>query len=663
MNKIGSTASIKKNHFYVLTAVIIFILCLDVLVVKLPIYSIDNRTSDFIIGLFATIVVAAIITQVLFFKISFLKNEINFGFFTLSDTKIKFTAIIIQCLIIILMTTILLQIVFTKSYYTDLIKYTILLSSLVSIFFISLLSIRFISWFQISKNGFLLLFSISTMAIIANSIMIIIFTYFALLNVLQIMNPFIPSMTNMMFNLPDIKNAYLSSTTVEFTLIWLASLLILKPYSSKIGRIRFWLLMVTPIIFFISKFQLYQLWLSSFLVGTELLSPVSFFRFVSIFEVSTNVIGALVFGIVYWMISRRISDNSLRQFVQISGIGISLLFLSSQITYLTLLPYPPFGIVSISFAGISSYLLFTGLYQSAIITAKDSVVRSLIHKSAENELRFIGTIGSSEMEHNITSQFKRVVKKYGDEIEDDSDYKFSESEEDVKDLVSLALQEREKYLQNATLRRLYGREESPIGKSWEKWVELWWQWCYSFPEKCSPVADLTGQFSKNGQIDDSVWFLAGTFGGKVERNCTLTKETAIFFPILNDIISYYTDPQLKTQSDLDAYAKLDLDHTIFISAMIDGNEIPNLYSFRVHSHLFSITVPNRKDKDLRVKTEALSDGYWLFLKPLSPGIHKLQFVGEKLEFDMIKDYRHFSDADVKGLPKFRVEVTYNLDVK
>ena len=476
------------------------------------------------------------------------------------------------------------------------------------------------------------------------------------------MAPSIPSFTNMMFNMPDLKSAYLISSTVGLVLVWITSILILKPYASVIGSVRFWVLMAIPIIFFINKFQFYQYWLSNLLVDTHILGPVSFFRFSSLFDVSTNVVAALVFGMAYWIVSGRISDRLLRQYVQISGVGICLLVLSNQITNLTLLPYPPFGLISISFAGISSYLLFIGLYQSALIISKDSIVRSLIRKSASDELKFIGNIGTSEMSHNISSQFKQVAKKFGDEIIGNSPYEINDSEHDVKGFVAMALREREKYFNNVTLERLFKREEFPFGKSWEKWVELWWQWCYSFPEIYSPVTDLTGQFSKNGQSYDSVWFLAGTFGGKAERNCTLAKQTAIFFPILNDIISYYTDPQLKTQSDLDAYAKLDLDHTNFISAKIDGHEIPDLYSFRVHSQLFPISVPDRNNRELRVKTEAISDGYWLFLKPLSPGKHILQFDGEKLGFDLIKDYQNFSDNDINGLPKFRVEVTYNLEV-
>ena len=527
----------------------------------------------------------------------------------------------------------------------------------------SLLFMRFISWFKVGKNRTLLLFSISALAVNANSIMIVIFSYLALLNIQQVMNPFIPSFTNMMFNIPIIKSAYLTTTTFQFLLLWIATVLILKPFGSRIGPKKFWILITIPVIFFISKYQFYQLWLSNFLIAADLLSPVSYFRFASIFEVSTNVVGALMFGMAYWIVSRGISDNTLKRFVQISGVGICLFFLSSQITNLTLIPYPPFGLVSISFVSISSYLLFSGLYQAAMITSKNSVIRSLMNKGTGNELRFIGNIGTSEMKQSITSQLKGVIQKYKDDIENGIDATSPDLEQDVKAYVAMALNERRKYIQSATLPRLFKREENPLGTSWEKWVELWWQWCYSFPKRVNPLSDLSGEYAKNGKISEYVWFLAGTFGGKAHRTCILSKETAIFFPILNNIITYYTDPQLKTRSDLDAYAKIDLDHIISLSANVDGHVIPNLNSYRVHSDLFTIDFPDKKEEKLYVRTEAISDGYWIFLKPLSPGKHTIEFTGQKLEFDKIKDYHNFSIDEINGLPKFRVEVTYNIDVR
>jgi len=650
MNQKVST-NLKKNQFFILTAIIIFVLCVDVLMVKLPVYSISDKTSGLIFGAFASILTVSIIAQLLYFRISFLKHKINFGFFTLSDTAIKSIAVIIQSIIICILLAVFIQIIVTQSYYTAFIKYTILLSTLLSMFFISLLLMRFISWYQASKSGFLLLFTISTMGLIATSILIIIFSYFALLNSVQVMYPSIPSFNNIMFNLSGLKNAYLISSTVGLALVWIASILILKPYASVIGSVRFWIIMAIPIIFFINKFQFYQYWLSNLLVNTHIVGPVSFFRFSSLFDVSTSVVAALVFGMAYWIVSGTISDRLLKQYIQISGVGICLLVLSNQITNLTLLPYPPFGLISISFAGISSYLLFIGLYQSALIISRDSIVRSLIRKSARDEVKLMDHIGTSEMSHNITSQFKQVAKRYGDEIIGDSTYETSDSEHDVKGFVEMALRERENYINNVTLEHLFKREEFPYEKSWETWVELWWQWYYSFPYEDSPALDSTGEFSQKGHFQDSIWFLAGTNVGKVERNCTIPQGTAIFCPIINDIISYHTYPELKTDSELIAYAKTDLDQTNLISASLDGLKIPNLNLYRVQSNLFQINIPDRSNKDLWIKTKAVSDGFWLFIKPLSPGRHKLEFIGEKFEFDKIKN-----------LQKFRLEVTYHLQI-
>ncbi len=654
-------STIVRNKFFILTGVTIFVLCLDVLIIKLPNYTISTRTSDSIVGEFTIITLLSILIQFLYLKISLITKKIDFIFFKISSGIIKSIAVIIQSIIISMLLTVLIQIIVSESYYTSLVKYIIILSSSISIFFISLLFIRFISWYQASKSRHLLVFAFSATAIVANSILVILFSYFAFLNVFQVMDPLIPSINNSVIHQPELKNTYLITSTLEFGLIWISSVVILKPYSSNIGGIRFWFLMSIPNIYFISKFHFYQFWFSDLLMGTHLLTPVSFLRFLTLFDVSTSVTGAIVFGIAFWIISRKITDNSLKQFIQISGIGICLLFLSNQVSNLTLLPYPPFGLVSISFASISSYLLLIGLYYAAMITSKDSLIRSLIHESANDELRFIGSIGASEMKHNITSQFKQIIKKFGNEMSD-INQEGIDSEQDVKNFVATAINERQKYLKNVSSQRLYRRDENPFGKSWETWVELWWQWCYSFPFESSPVTDPSGQYSKEGQVHDSVWFLAGTFGGKAERSCTIPRDTSIFFPIITDIISFHTDPHLKTMSELDAYSKADIDHTQFLSVKLDGHEILNLFAYRVHSRLFPIDIPDKKNEAIRVKTEAISDGYWLFLKPLSRGIHELQFIGQKLEFDKIRNYNDVTEENIKNSKKFRVEVEYHLEV-
>ncbi|WP_406378561.1 hypothetical protein [Streptomyces sp. NBC_01618] len=60
----------------------------------------------------------------------------------------------------------------------------------------------------------------------------------------------------------------------------------------------------------------------------------------------------------------------------------------------------------------------------------------------------------------------------------------------------------------------------------------WWQWALSAPDACSPVLDETGELAGWQQPDD-VWFLAGTYGGRVVRRCSIPAGRPVFFPVFN----------------------------------------------------------------------------------------------------------------------------------
>jgi hypothetical protein len=206
---------------------------------------------------------------------------------------------------------------------------------------------------------------------------------------------------------------------------------------------------------------------------------------------------------------------------------------------------------------------------------------------------------------------------------------------------------------------IYERDDKPFGKTWEEWAALWWQWCSAEPDDSNPVADMTGEICGKNQNHSDVWFLAGTFGGRAERRCTIPAGKAIFFPIINDLISYAEYNFLVTEADLRAYAKSDLDQATIYNALVDGLELRNLEKYRVQSQLFSFRMPPHKlGEKFICQSQGISEGYWVFLRPLRVGQHTIHFVGEKLKFDEIR-HSNFK----AGKPKFRVEVTYYLTVK
>jgi hypothetical protein len=72
------------------------------------------------------------------------------------------------------------------------------------------------------------------------------------------------------------------------------------------------------------------------------------------------------------------------------------------------------------------------------------------------------------------------------------------------------------------------------------------------------------------------------------------------------------------------------DHVTTLMASVDGVSILNLQGYRIQSPPFNFTLSynNILGMPANTTTEAVADGYWVFLKPLSPGVHKIIFKGE-----------------------------------
>jgi hypothetical protein len=194
--------------------------------------------------------------------------------------------------------------------------------------------------------------------------------------------------------------------------------------------------------------------------------------------------------------------------------------------------------------------------------------------------------------------------------------------------------------------RMYSRNDKPYGKSWEEWTSKWWQWLLSIPKESNPGIDTTGEKFDANQNDPDVVFLVGTFGGSAERNYTIYADKSILFPIINFTTSYIEEPFLKTESELKSRAKQDIDDIVNKEAVMDGMKLQDVEKYRVQSPVFDLTYPENNVFELSSgSTRAISDGYWVFLKPLSPGMHDIHAVGSC------------------SSGKTRVDITWHLDVK
>ena len=174
---------------------------------------------------------------------------------------------------------------------------------------------------------------------------------------------------------------------------------------------------------------------------------------------------------------------------------------------------------------------------------------------------------------------------------------------------------------------VFDPESSYFNLTYADWTAKWWQWAYSIPKNLHPAYDDTGKFCKVSQ-KEPVWFFPGTYQNSVQRYCEIPYGVGILFPILNSECSFAEYPQMKTKEELSNCAKKIQDTTVPEFVTLNGMKIPNLEKHRIQSDLFNFTIPENNILDLPSQTtQAVSDGNWIFLKPLSFGNYELAFKG------------------------------------
>jgi len=174
---------------------------------------------------------------------------------------------------------------------------------------------------------------------------------------------------------------------------------------------------------------------------------------------------------------------------------------------------------------------------------------------------------------------------------------------------------------------VFAVDSKPYGIPYAEWAGKWQQWLFSVPQPLNPVTDPTGMNCAQGQ-NGPVWFLAGTTGGSAERTCTIPAGKAIFYPVISAECTYADTPNVKSEPGLVSCAQVDNTRSINLQATVDGVNIKQLNNYRATSPLFNFTIsPHNAFGVPAGPTHGIADGFWVFLKPLTPGKHELHFSG------------------------------------
>ena len=373
--------------------------------------------------------------------LNFVRNKIGKSF--LSHNRIGLlnkVIVLIQLGIIALLVLVFLEVSLTSSYHTILIRTVIMSSFLTASALTALLSWRFIVWIRSNKNRLMIVYLIASLFISVSAIAGVVYFLDQLFYQPDVIYPktYGDYLTHIEIGNSSLVYVYTISSAIAFVLLWTGTVFLLQSYRKKIGRWKYWILMSIPLLYFLSQFQPVVL---NFLLSYVSDDPMLFNLVYIIMVNASRPIGGVLFGLAFILVARKLQNREVKGYLVITGIGFLLLLVSYEAQALITAPFPPLGLLSGSYFGLAAYLIFIGLYSSAVSISQDSRLRASIRRSVELEVRFLGSIGEAEMDHRILDKVLTTSKKFAEVMPEETGVWSSLSDEEIKEYIEEVLVE------------------------------------------------------------------------------------------------------------------------------------------------------------------------------------------------------------------------------
>lgn len=181
-----------------------------------------------------------------------------------------------------------------------------------------------------------------------------------------------------------------------------------------------------------------------------------------------------------------------------------------------------------------------------------------------------------------------------------------------------------------------GVDEIVFDHSQVEWSQSYQQWIAGFAHDSSPISDATGALCAAKQAGD-VWFLAASNGtAPVVRSCSIPAGKWLFVPIASTV-----ERSGNREPVCDSMARIAsgtiTGHVSRLSLVVDGQPVSDLDGHRLPTGTCFSLEPNLATRHPLATTVA--DGYYVMLKPLSPGAHTIAF-GAKFDETSVSTTYH-----------------------
>lgn len=378
--------------------------------------------------------------------LNFVRNRVGKSFLyhnSMHIGVINKAIVIVQLGIIALLVMVLLEVSLNFSYHTVLIKAVIMSSFLTASGVTALLSWRFIIWIKSNKNRLMLVYLLASLFISVSAIAGVVYFLDQLFYRPDVISPktYGDFLTHVEIGNSSLVYVYTISSAIAFVLLWTGSVFLLHSYRKKLGRWKYWIIVSIPLLYFLSQFQPAAL---NFLLSYVSDDPILFNLVYIIMVDASRPIGGVLFGLAFILVARKLQNQEVKGYLVISGIGFLLLLVSYEGQALITGPFPPLGLLSGSYFGLASFLIFIGLYSSAVSVSQDSRLRASIRSSIESEVRFIGSMGEAEMDHRILDKVLTTSRKFSKTMPEETGVWSSLSDKEIKEYIEEVLAETHK---------------------------------------------------------------------------------------------------------------------------------------------------------------------------------------------------------------------------
>ena len=362
---------------------------------------------------------------------------------------------IIQYTIIAFLVLITLQLILTSQYLIVFLVSSLVLSWSTGVILMGIMAFKFLQWYRAKRNLLVLLYLVSSIMFCATlGATIVPQTLITLESSPLYVNahsteikPFQanPQALSSLFAIISIANWLVIPL---WFIVWSATAVMLSHYSRILGRAKYWLMICAPLVCAIIGDVSWLVFLPS--ITSIFDEEVIFYTMIAFGGlISGGFLLGFAFIIISKSIHKRTDSKRIKDYLEISAIGVAILFVSffanpSAASYL------PFGVLAASFFGFGSYLYFSGIYSSAISISSDIKARQIIRTSLLDKSSLLDNIGLADLNRDMEKQIESILKKQKETTEEETGIESSISEYEMKNYVKEVLADMQKIREEKT---------------------------------------------------------------------------------------------------------------------------------------------------------------------------------------------------------------------